>query len=100
MIQLGAMPLPKLLELHPEAKVTAGELARLKAYLAPWSPAPNQPPRAHSGSDSIVAPTPVSLSMVLPEFNGLPFDAEFENWKLLSTTDRGDNKYLPVYSRQ
>jgi hypothetical protein len=29
--------------------------------------------------------------MVQPEFNGLPFDPNFESWRLLSTTDRGDN---------
>jgi hypothetical protein len=28
---------------------------------------------------------------VKPEFNGLAFDPSFESWKLLSTTDRGDN---------
>src|SRR5580704_4344269 len=37
MIQLGAMPLPSFLKLHPEARVTPEELTRLKAYLAPWS---------------------------------------------------------------
>ena len=34
---------------------------------------------------------PVSLSKIEPEFDGFPFDPDFENWKLLSTTDRGDN---------
>src|ERR1700733_5875317 len=43
MIQLGAMPLPSFVLLHPEAKVTPEELTTLKAYLAPWTPAPNQP---------------------------------------------------------
>jgi len=38
MIQLGAMPLPQFVTLHPEAKVTPEELAALKAYLAPWVP--------------------------------------------------------------
>lgn len=37
MIQLGAMPLRQFTALHPAAKVTADELAELKAYLAPWS---------------------------------------------------------------
>src|SRR5580698_5134395 len=67
MIQLGAMPLPSFLRLHPEAKVSAAELGTVKAYLAPWSAAP-------PGSDSTPLPAPVSLSMVQPEFNGLPFD--------------------------
>ena len=35
MIELGAMPLPRFLLLHPEAKVTPEELNTLKAFLAP-----------------------------------------------------------------
>ncbi len=31
MMQLGAMPLPQFVKLHPEAKVTPGEIAVLKA---------------------------------------------------------------------
>ena len=38
MIQLGAMPLPQFLRLHPDARVTSGRLADLKTYLAPWTP--------------------------------------------------------------
>ncbi len=85
MIQLGAMPLPAFLKLHPDAKVTPEELARLKNYLAPWT----SPPPAGSG-DAGVGQTAV-LSSVPAEFNGFPFDPSFESWKLLSTTDRGDN---------
>jgi len=91
MIQLGAMPLPSFLKLHPGSKVTPEELANLKAYLAPWSSPPNQPPGAPPGSDAGQISTPVSLSMVQPEFDGFPFDPNFERWRLLSTTDRGDN---------
>ncbi len=101
MIQLGAMPLPRFVALHPDAKVTPEELATLKAYLAPWAPSANRPgnsggstggktdaaPSAVSGS----APSPVSLASVHQEFNGIPFDPDFESWKMLSTTDRGDN---------
>jgi mono/diheme cytochrome c family protein len=92
MIQLGAMPLPRFVMLHPDAKVTPEELATLKAYLAPWTPAANQP-----GTNSATtvappaAPAPISLTAVPPELNGFPFDASFENWRPISTTDRGDN---------
>ena len=91
MIQLGAMPLPSFLRLHPEAKVTPEELASLKAYLSPWSSAPSQPPGAPSGSEASQVRLPASHSMVQPEFDGFPFDPTFGNWRLLSTTDRGDN---------
>jgi hypothetical protein len=93
MIQLGAMPLPAFVKLHPEAKVTPEDLATLKAYLSPWMPA-----LTYSGSlpESTDAKTsevsaPVSLGSVQQEFDGFPFDPDFENWKSASTTDRGDN---------
>jgi hypothetical protein len=92
MIQLGAMPLPQFVQLHPEAKVTPEELATLKTYLAPWSPISGPPLPAQPA-----APLPANvdlnadLSEVQPEPNGFPFDPTFEFWKPISTTDRGDN---------
>ena len=90
MIQLGAMPLPQFVTLHPEAKVTPEELAALKAYLAPWGPAPNQSGNA-PGAVPAETHEPIALAAVQPEFNGFPFDRNFESWKPISTTDRGDN---------
>ncbi len=98
MIQLGAMPLPAYRWAHPGAEPTAGELAVLKAYLAPWTPAPDQPahPVSRTGvktdaAPGAVRPAPTELTAVQPEWNGLAFDASFETWKPLSFTDRGDN---------
>lgn len=87
MIQLGAMPLPRFLALHPGARVSAADLNVIKSYLAPWSPSPNQP---------LASPTPdttprVSLAAVQPEPGGFAFDPAFESWKPISFTDRGDN---------
>ena len=88
MIQLGAMPLPQFVALHPDAKVSPEELAELKAYLAPWANMSSQPAgKQLDGS----ATARISLSAVRPEPNGLAFDPSFEKWKLISTTDRGDN---------
>lgn len=42
MVQLGTMPLPQFLALHPDAKVTPEDLAALKEYLAPWSTMPER----------------------------------------------------------
>jgi hypothetical protein len=92
MIQLGAMPLPRFLLLHPAAKVTPEELTTLKAYLAPWAPesrsakTESAPPAV-----SVEASPPVSLSMVQSEFDGFPFDPAFASWKPIGATDRGDN---------
>jgi len=93
MIQLGAMPLPQFVKLHPEANVTSEELATLKAYLAPWAPAPNQ----YGNAAEVVsarAKEPSSPAIVQAEFNGFPFDPNFKSWKVISTTDRGDNRTL------
>jgi hypothetical protein len=90
MIELGAMPLPQFVKLHPEAKVTPEELAKLKAYLAPWAPAPNLSGKAPGAAFS-EPHEPISPTMIQPEFNGFPFDPNFKSWKLISTTDRGDN---------
>lgn len=101
MIQLGAMPLPSFAKLHPEDGVTPEELATLKAYLDPWAAAPDSVQSATSvGSEhghlspATGALAPTSLSSALPEWNGVPLDPDFENWKLISTTDRGDNNTL------
>jgi hypothetical protein len=92
MIQLGAMPLPAFRRLHPEAQITPEELAVLKNYLAPWG----VPPPHAAAAPQDATQTPVKLDAVQPEFNGLTFDANFEGWKLLSVTDRGDNNTLRV----
>jgi mono/diheme cytochrome c family protein len=89
MVQLGAMPLPKFLKLHPQARVTPEELASLKAYLAPWTPALQPSPSAQPSGPETGAR--VVLTKVQPELNGLAFDPTFESWMPLSTTDRGDN---------
>src|SRR5580698_5698844 len=90
MIQLGAMPLPQFVTLHPEAKPSPEELVALKAYLAPWTPVSNHPTSAASSETKTqIAPLPIpdeklsalSLGEVAPEPNGLPFDSDFVNWK-------------------
>jgi Haem-binding domain/Cytochrome P460 len=87
MIQLGAMPLPRFLALHPGARVSPEDLNVIKSYLAPWGLLPNQP-QAESNAET--APR-VSLAAVQPELNGFPFAPDFEQWKPLAFTDRGDN---------
>ena len=84
MIGFGAMPLRQFVALHPDAKVTPEELALLKSYLAPWT------------TPGVgVAPAGITvranLNAVPAEFNGVPFQADFETWKPISFTDRGDN---------
>ena len=96
MMQLGAMPLPRFLALHPDAKVTPDDLAVLRTYLAPWTPVATQSGTAtNTESPANAAPggemQPVALTSVQPELDSFPFDPDFETWKPVSFTDRGDN---------
>lgn len=89
MIQLGAMPLPNFLRMHPEARVTPEELETLKAYLDPWASTANLP--INSTLTHSTVSSSFSRGQVQPELNGIPFDSTFVNWKPISFTDRGDN---------
>ena len=96
MVQLGAMPLPQFVALHPAARMGPDDLNVLKAYLAPWSPPPSpaNPPAAAPPANP-TPPAPLTdLASVPPEPGGFAFDPSFEAWKLISTTDRGDNDSL------
>lgn len=91
MIQLGAMPLPDFVALHPDARVTPEELATLKSWLAPWS----SPLLSGNAAPESKGPfVHIPYEAVPSEGNGLPFDPAFASWKLISTTDRGDNNTL------
>jgi Cytochrome P460/Haem-binding domain len=89
-VQLGAMPLRLYLLGHPHAGVTAEELATLKAYLDPFKPA--------SGASATAAgEAPKHLTApASPSLNGVPFLPGYTDWKVVSTTDRGDNHTLRI----
>ena len=88
MVQLGAMPLPRYLQLHPEAKVTAEDLETIKDYLSPWSsPIPAVPTNLGA-----VASIETKPHITQQSLNGIPYDESWRRWKLLGITDRGDNR--------
>jgi hypothetical protein len=92
-IQLGAMPLPAYVKMHPEAAVTAEQLAVLRQYLNPTAPASAAPVDtsvADAQYDTWIHASDAKLD-VKPEFNGVPFIADYKNWKVISSTDRFDN---------
>lgn len=96
MIQLGAMPLPRYRAAHPGSGVTAEELATLKAYLNPFAPdglaAMNvAPPLVAPAANDGVRKGAASVSL-----NGVPYFPDYRDWKVLSTTDRGDNKTMRI----
>jgi hypothetical protein len=90
MIGLGAMPLPQFTMVHPDAKVSQEDIQALETYLAPWSTAPQSAETDISAGRAMAG----SLTNVKPELNGVPIDPDFENWRPISATDRGDNNSL------
>jgi len=100
MIQLGAMPLPQYLAVHPGAKVTPEALAVLRNYLrTPPDPAKAAEAAAKAVTDASAADAQYGKWVkestvpfdVQPEFNGLAFIPDYKNWKVVSSTDRFDN---------
>jgi hypothetical protein len=105
-IRLGAMPLPSYRQAHPGSAVTAEDLAVLEKYLAPFADVAVE--QISSGSSSSATrpaanasgeiPKPergyVTNRVIASEWNGLAFFPDYQSWRPISTTDRGDNHTL------
>jgi hypothetical protein len=97
MIQLGAMPLPRYLTVHPGAKVTPQQVEVLRAYLNP--PTPTQPAKQEDISAAnaqykqwiAMSETSILNRQVKPTLNGIDFLPDYKNWKAISSTERYDN---------
>ena len=89
-IALGAMPLPLYLKGHPGSEVTAEELAVLKKYLVPFKPGVGP---SGVAADAVVKHLTAAAG---PSPNGVPFMPGYADWKVVSTTDRGDNHTLRI----
>ena len=100
MIQLGAMPLPSYTLLHPRAHVSPEDLAVLKNYLNPPAPAPAPDESAKITADNQyeqwIHTGAVPLTVSQPAPNGIAYIPDYRDWKVLSTTNRFDNKTLRV----
>jgi mono/diheme cytochrome c family protein len=96
-IEVGAMPLPQYVSLHPEAKVTPEQTAVLKNYLKSITP-----PRVATESEIATADAQYSewiaahsaTLQAADEPNGFAFLPDYKNWKAISSTDRSDNATL------
>ena len=89
-IALGAMPMPLYLKGHPGSEVTPEELAVLKKYLDPFKPGMEASGEA---ADAVVKHLTEAAG---PSPNGVPFLPGYADWKVVSTTDRGDNHTLRI----
>jgi hypothetical protein len=99
MIQLGAMPLPAYLRVHPDAKITADQLAVLRNYLTDAVALDPVKAAEAASADASAADAEYGkwiqasgpATNVQPEFNGVEFLPDYKNWKVISSTDRFDN---------
>jgi hypothetical protein len=99
MIQLGAMPLKSYKLLHPQARVAPEDLIVLKNYLNPPPPATAPDEAAKAAADSQYAQWIHASSAILTVQNapnGIPYISDYKNWKVISTTNRFDNKTLRI----
>jgi Haem-binding domain/Cytochrome P460 len=97
-IQMGAMPLPSYLRVHPGAAVTQEQLAVLRNYLVPPSAASAAATDTSAADEQYgkwVAASETVLN-VEPEPNGVAFLPDYKNWKAISSTDRYDNNTMRV----
>lgn len=98
-VQLGAMPLPSYLRVHPGAAVTHDQLAILRRYLLPPPQTATDPAPANAqyvkwiSSRPKVTEPPTEPPVAL---NGVRFQVGYENWKLVNSTDRFDNQTMRV----
>jgi Cytochrome P460/Haem-binding domain len=97
-IQLGAMPLPSYVRVHPGAAVTPEQLAVLRNYLAPPSASITAAADTSAADEQYanwVKAGEAALD-VAPALNGVAFVPDYKNWKAISSTDRFDNQTMRV----
>jgi len=92
-IRNGEMPLSSYLSLHGNARINDEELSVLENYLTAVSV-----PVIHRASNIVEYKEPGTVS---PEWNGVAFIHGFENWQLMSITDRFDNgSFRAIYGNE
>jgi len=93
-IQIGVMPLPSYLRVHPHAAVTAEQLAILKAYLSPPAMATAAATDTADADYSNWIHAGDVSAHVHPAPNGIAFLRDYKNWKTISSTERFDNNSM------
>jgi hypothetical protein len=97
-IQLGAMPLPSYLKVHPGAAVAAEQLAVLRDFLAPQTvqavPAAAADPSVGDAQYERWIKASQGPLAVQNAPNGIAFLPDYKNWKVISSTDRFDGNTI------
>ncbi|HEU4552709.1 MAG TPA: heme-binding domain-containing protein [Chitinophaga sp.] len=92
----GKMPLPAYRALHPQARLSAQDIAVLKKYANDLSP-------YHYHDTAIINQAARELNQVQQPQTGIPVAAngvkyipEYRNWQVISTTNRFDNHSIRI----
>jgi len=95
----GAMPIKGYTVVHPEAKISAGDIAVLKNYLAGMVKdkpgdtaiinAANKQYHNWQNNKPAISPLPTAL-------NGIAYIPDYKNWRPISSTERFDNGTMRV----
>ncbi|QEM11719.1 cytochrome P460 family protein [Mucilaginibacter rubeus] len=94
-IESGAMPIHSYEIVHSDARISAGELAELKAYLMGMvHDMPNDTGKIQDLNRQLRAkPTAAALPVSL---NGITYIPDYKDWQIISTSDRLDNGTMRV----
>jgi hypothetical protein len=95
----GAMPLAEYTLAHPEAKVSAQEVAVLKQYVASLAknpPADTAKRNAAARQYRHWQPGAAQPTAVPVAPNGIAYLPDYKNWQAISTTERFDNGTMRV----
>lgn len=98
--RLGAMPLPRYLNLHHEARLSDADFQTLEHWLQSSStPPPVDDATLKTGADTQYQQWIHAAERhlnVAKELNGIDYRPEYRDWKVVSTTDRFDNNTLRI----
>jgi hypothetical protein len=99
-VSFGAMPLPQYTRLHPEARITAADIAVLKQYLGtlvtPSAGIDTAKQRAAAVQYAQWTQAADAAAKVSPAPNGVPFIPDYKNWQAISSSERFDNGTMRV----
>jgi len=92
-IEQGKMPLQRYTKLHPDRKVTNNELITLKRYVNTLS-------GRHKVDTAKIKSVAHQTTKAIPKnpvsLNGIPYTADYKNWKVISVTDKYDGGSMRV----
>lgn len=88
-IEQDQMPLKRYRLAHPAGRVSASEVAILKRYV-------NTLPGRHKVDTARIVTQTVTNHQTPVSLNGIPYSADYKNWKIISVTDKFDGGSMRI----